>query len=521
MIKIIPEKKALQIDGLPLKADNLDNYRLLRNGSIELRGPMTRYYHWYSRFKAPMAHQVLTADYVCRYRRGFVLNSIGTGKTLIIYWLVDYLKQQGEIKKVLIVAPLSTLEDVHADALREHFPQLTFNVLHGSKPKRQKLLKEDKDIYIINFDGVKVLKDELGRRSDIDAVFIDEIAILRNVRTKRWKIFEKLFGVETGKMCWGLTGSPMPKDPTDCYGQIRLITPDSLPTRTLWRGRVTRPISFYEFRDKVMVPGWGKWEWKKRDGWEDYIKSVMQPSIRFERDDCLDLPECVVTMRHIPLSKEQSIAYDRMKKELKADLDNGTQITALNEGDKLRKLTQISSGGIYAEDGTTTYLDYKPKIEELCTIIDDCAPSHILIYTSFKNMPAKISADLNRHYCTEHELVNDSLLSQNITGDTKMKDRYEYYKQFKSGNLRFIVATPHCMSHGLNLQAKCWVVVWWTSIEDYEIYEQANGRITRSGQKHKQIIFHMESTPAEKASYGKLKNKESAQGILLDLLKED
>ncbi len=520
MLKIITKKRALQIDGGPLKADNLANYRFLRDGDIEIRGPMTRYYHWYSRHKAPMVHQILTADYVCRYRRGFILNGIGTGKTMVIYWLSDYLKREKEINKVLIIAPLSTLEDVHGDALRDHFPQLSFNVLHGTKPQRLKLLAEDKDVYIINFDGVKVIEAAIEARTDIDAVFIDEVAILRNSRTKRWKLFEKLFGIKTGKMCWGVTGSPMPKDPTDTYGQIRLVTPDSLPTKTLWRGTVIRPISFYDFRDKVMVPGWGKYEWKKRQGWETFVQSVMQPSIRFERDDCLDLPECVPEMRYSPLSKEQSIAYDKMKKELKADLDSGEQITAINESDKIRKLNQISSGGVYAPDGSTTYLDYKPKFEELCKIIDACSPSHVIVFSPFKNMPVKISADLNKHYCTAHDLINGNLLSKYITGDTKPKDRREYYKQFKFGDLKFIVATPHCMSHGLNLHYKCWIIVWWSSIEDYEIYEQGNGRISREGQKKKQIIFHIESTRAERDSYKKLKNKENAQGILLNLLKE-
>ncbi len=510
----------MQIEGLPLKSDNLINYRFLRDDGVEIRGPMTRYYHWYSRHDKPMVHQILTADYVCRYRRGFILNGIGTGKTLIIYWLADYLKQEKEITKSLIIAPLSTLDDVHGDALRDHFPQLSFNILHGSKKKRLKLLDEDKDIYIINFDGVKVIEDALAARFDIDAIFIDEIAILRNSRTKRWKLFEKLFGVKSEKMCWGLTGSPMPKDPTDCYGQIRLVAPGSLPTKTLWRGTVIRPISFYEFRDQVMVPGWGKYEWKKRQGWQDFIQKTMQPSIRFERDDCCDLPECVTEPRKPQLSKEQTDAYEKMKKELKADLDNGEQITALNEGDKIRKLTQIACGGVYDEAGATTYLDYKPKFDELCTIIDDCKPSHVLIFMPFKNMPAKISADLNKHYCTEHDLINDNLVSGSITGDTKVKERSEYYKQFTAGSLRFIAATPHCMSHGLNLQHKCWVIVWWTPVEDFEKYEQANGRITRPGQKKKQIIFHMQSTPVEKAMYAKLKDKENAQGILLDLLKE-
>jgi SNF2 family DNA or RNA helicase len=521
MITVDKSRRALIIQGHPPKADNLANYRQIKEAGISIHGPMTRYYHWYSRFEAPMLHQVLTADYVCRYRRGFILNDIGTGKTMIIYWLSEYLRQEDEINKVLLVAPLSTLEPVHAKALREHFPQLTFNILHGTARKRRKLLAEDKHIYIINFDGVGVIEQELSARPDINAVFIDEVAVLRNSRSKRWKIFDRLFGEQTGKMCWGLTGSPMPKEPPDCYGQILLVAPSSLPTRTLWNGRVTKPISFYQFRDRTMIPGWGKWEWKKRQGWETFIKQVMQPSIRFERDECCDLPDCVTEVRDVQLSKEQDTAYRGLINQLRADLASGEQITALNEGDKIRKLLQISVGSVYNADKTTTHLDCKSRFEEMYEIIDACKKSHILIFAPYKNIPSRIAAELNKHYCSDHDLVNNmNPVAQWITGDTHVSARNQYYEQFTKGNLRFIAATPHCMSHGLNLQDKCWAVIWWGPVEDYEVFEQANGRITRTGQKHKQIIFHLQGTAAERKVYSKLEDKESAQNILLEILKE-
>jgi len=520
MIQIDQTNKSLIIPGLPLKADNLANYRQIKHAGIQMRGPMTRYYHWYSRYPAPMVHQVLTADFVCQHRRGFILNDIGTGKTMVIYWIADYLRQEGEINKTLVVAPLSTLEAVHSKALDEHFPQLTYNILHGTAKKRRKLLAEDKHIYIINFDGVGTIEEELFARPDINCVFLDEVAVLRNSRSKRWKIFNRLFGEHTGKMLWGLTGTPMPKEPTDCYGQILLVTPSSLPTRTLWRGRVVKPISFYQFRDKTMIPGWNKWEWKKRQGWELFIKQVMQPSIRFERDECCDLPECVSEDRDVQLSAEQTTAYRDLINELKADLASGMQITAINEGDKVRKLLQISVGSVYNEDKSTTHLDCKSRFEEMYELIDACKDSHILIFTPFKNIPSRIAAELNKRYCSEHDLVNGKLVAQWITGDTDVSTRAEYYQQFTKGNLRFIVATPHCMSHGLNLQDKCWVTIWWGPIDNYEIFDQANGRIKRTGQKHKQMIFLLRGSPAERKSYSKLDDKQDAQGILLAIIKE-
>jgi len=268
-----------------------------------------------------------------------------------------------------------------------------------------------------------------------------------------------------------------------------------------------------------MIPGWGKWEWKKREGWQQFIGDVMQPSIRFERDECCDLPERVTETRDVQLSTEQLKAYKGMVDKLRYDLQNGDQITAINEGDKLRKLLQISVGSIYNEDKTTTHLNCKSRFDEMFEIIDACQKSHILIFSPYKNIPPRIAKALNEKYCSDHDLVNNHFVAKWITGDTHKDTRNQYYDEFTEKHLRFLVATPHCMSHGLNLQAKCWVVIWWGPVDDYEIYEQANGRITRTGQEHKQIIFHLRGTTAERRAYDRLEQKESAQNILLDILK--
>ena len=75
------------------------------------------------------------------------------------------------------------------------------------------------------------------------------------------------------------------------------------------------------------------------------------------------------------------------------------------------------------------------------------------------------------------------------------------------------------MAHGLTLTASN-TICWWGPVDDYEIYEQAIGRITRPGQKRMQYIKHLICSPVEKAVYKRLKNKESMQGILLDMIKK-
>jgi len=81
-------------------------------------------------------------------------------------------------------------------------------------------------------------------------------------------------------------------------------------------------------------------------------------------------------------------------------------------------------------------------------------------------------------------------------------------------NPQIIVAQPASMSHGLTLTAAS-SIIWYAPLPNNEVYEQANGRITRPGQKYTTVIAHIESTPEERRIYYRLKNKQKMQGLLL------
>ena len=101
--------------------------------------------------------------------RGYVLNDVGTGKTLIPLWAYDYLRSIGKATIMLVVAPLSTLEDRWATELLTHFPHLRFKILHGTREQRLvNLARKNINVFIINHHGLYVILDELKARKDID-----------------------------------------------------------------------------------------------------------------------------------------------------------------------------------------------------------------------------------------------------------------------------------------------------------------------------------------------------------------
>jgi len=192
---IIPSARAMQYKGKTLVAipHKIDETRVLRNLGIDAPAPMGYYYDWPGRYK-PFIHQKTTSEFLTLNTRAFVLNGMGSGKTVSVLWAFDYLKKLGLVKRMLVISPLSTLERAWGDEIFRHFPELTFAVLHGDRAKRHQLLATDFDIYIINHDGFK--NDQtvklLNAREGLDLVVIDEVASFRNSSTDRWKALNAL-----------------------------------------------------------------------------------------------------------------------------------------------------------------------------------------------------------------------------------------------------------------------------------------------------------------------------------------
>lgn len=491
---VIPKAKTFDYKGHPLTAvpHDLDTVRVLRNMGMKAPSPILSQYEWSGRYK-PFDAQATTSAFLTINKRAFVLNDLGTGKTMATLWAYDYLRSLGQANKLLVVSPLSTLERVWADEIFGHFPHLTYAVLHGTKRKRVDLLNADVDVYIINHDGVKVMQDELCKRKDIDVVVIDEISqCARNASTGRWKALKKVTTNVT--WLWGLTGTPIPNEPTDAWAQCRLVVPDNVPPY------------YTRFRDTVMRQA-GPYRWIPRDNALESVEQVMQPSIRFHRSDCVDLPPLMYQTRQVPLSKDQQRMYNDMVSNLSTELD-GEQIQAVNEAVKLMKLVQIACGTAYSMDGEIVNVEPTERLQVLRELLEE-SNSKSLVFAPFTATVEMIAEHLRGH----------GYRVGVIYGGIPKGQRDRTFHEFqKTDELDVIVAQPAAMSHGLTLTAAS-TIVWFAPITSADTYEQANARITRPSQKYSQLIVNIEGSAAERRIYERVKHKNNTQGILLDIVR--
>jgi superfamily II DNA or RNA helicase len=423
-------------------------------------------------------------------RNGCIFASGNTGKTKTSLWAADFLIRTKRIRKVLVVAPLSTLQATWAREAFKTTPGLRVSVLYGTKEQRLKALNKDVDVYVINHDGVATVFEALRKRKDIDLIILDELATYRNGGAIRTKMMGKLCTPE--KFVWGLTGGPMPNDPTDVWAQCRLVTPWSVPsTMRAWR-------------DKTMTHV-GQFTWVPKPNATADAFAAMVPSVRYTLEDVMELPELIEREIIITQSDQQVQVYKELCRRLVADIGNH-QVEAINEAAKINKLLQISCGAVYTSKGVV-HLDCENRLAALTEIISE-AQHKVIVFANFKHTVEVI----------RERFEKEKIAFAKVTGDTPPKDRGQIFNDFQNNpfGARVLLAHPRCMAHGLTLTAAD-TIVWFGPTDDLEIFDQANARFRRVGQKRKQQVLMLCGTKAEQVSYKRLRTKQKMQGALLEM----
>jgi SNF2 family DNA or RNA helicase len=438
--------------------------------------------------------QKLTCELLTTRRRAYVLNDIGTGKTRCILWSYDYMKKTNRVKKMLVIAPLSTLVTVWAKELRKEFWWLKFAIVHGTKAQRLKELARNVDIYIINHHGVNTILQELKARLDISIITADELSVYRNGRSKTLTLpFKEL--VIGHDYVWGLTGAPIPRAVTDVWGPCSCITPGTVPQYFSW------------FRAQLMIKK-DQFTWVPREGAEELAIKCMQPSVRFKMDDVIELPERSYRYYHADMTPKQALIYKEMGNNAIAMIQN-KKVDALNAAAVMSKLLQIAIGSVYTRDGNIVELDNTPRLQLIVDLIDSCQQS-VILFAPFKSVVNRLARTLTSNkitFCT-------------VTGDTPSKERSKLFDEFQSGLHKVLLAHPACMSHGLTL-TRATMTIWSGPVTSLDLFYQANGRIFRLGQNHKTLIAMIGGSGREKKLYDLLGRNERIQNRFLELIQTE
>ena len=318
----------------------------------------------------------------------------------------------------------------------------------------------------------------------------------RTIRTHKRNDGKTLNALLTpDKWLWMMTGTPAAQSPVDAYGIAKLVNPSAVPR------------FFGSFRDRVMVKI-TNFRWIPRDDATDTVFRVLQPAIRFTKDECLDLPPMVYTKREVELTRQQIKYYNLLRDRMVVDAA-GEQVTAANAAVNMNKLLQISAGAVYTDKGEALEFDIKHRYKVLREVIDESSKK-ILVFVPFKHV-----IDL-----LVDKLSSDGITTEVIRGDVSAPRRTEIFSRFqKAEDPRVLVIQPQAAAHGVTLTAAN-TVVWWGPTSSLETYAQANARVHRSGQDHKCTVVQLQGSNIEKHVYRMLDNRINVHTKMIDLYNE-
>ncbi len=488
--RAIPHAKLLQHNGEDMLAMpyGVDESMVLKNLGFSVPAPILQYYNWPGRFAA-MEHQKDTAAFLTMHKRALCLNAPGTGKSISSLWAADFLLDEGVAKKVLIIAPLSTVKVVWGRELKHHLPHRSFVVCTGTKQKRIDLLATPGVQYvIINHDGFTNMTAEL---KDFDVVIYDEATALKSPSSQRYKIFAKWMA-KNQPWLWMLTGTPISQTPADAWTLARLVDSPQCPK------------SFTSFKDLVMQKV-TTFRWIPRADALETCRKVLQPSIRFSLDECKDLPDTNFVGRKTELTKQQEKAFKDMKDKA-VTIFAGGEVTAPNAAVVLAKLLQICCGSVISETGVIDMDDSERynTLTELLTEIGDKA----IIFMPFKASQQRM---LSR-------LTADGFDVAMVNGDTSKKERDQIFNDFQhTDKPQILLAHPKVAAHGLTL-TRAKDIIWFAPIYSLEQYEQANARIRRLTTTGKTTVWHIWATGFEAELYRRLRAKKNTLAEFLNLV---
>ena len=421
--------------------------QLIRFKSL-LPSPIARDYNYPGIYK-PFDHQKITSEFLSINHKAFCFNEAGTGKTSSIIWAADYLMNLNRIKKVLVICP--------------------------------------------NFDGVGVVQEDI-KEADYDLIVIDEANAYKSVSTTRWKTINKIIKPHT--MLWLLTGTPASQSPEDAYGLARLVCPDNVPKfKTAWRDKVMHQITRFKW-----VP--------KKEAKEEVFR-VLQPAIRFAKNDCLDLPDVMYQTRYVALTPQVEKYYEALKKQMLIET-SGHQVTAVNAAAGLNKLLQISGGAVYTDSKGVIEFDISPRLNALMETIEQ-TEQKLLIFVPYRHTIVVVTNFLKKN----------NLSYDVIHGDVSARKRADIINQFQtSDDPRILVIQPQAASHGVTL-TRADTVVFWSPVMGVETYLQCIARMDRVGQKNKMTVVHLQGSDVEKRMYKVLQGKVDQHTALVDLYREE
>lgn len=479
----------------------------------------------------PRPWQPVITNGILKNKRVNVLSGTGTGKTGATLEALSSLLIFGEVRRILLIAPMRVAKDTWTDCrdkFSESFGHLTINVAIGTPEQRHAAVRSPSHIVTINFENLTWLVEHYGEMWPFDMVVVDESTKLRGLRVS-------IKTSKTGKKYLAGAGDSAKGKDKKGFGASR--------ARSLARVAHTRVNRWVNLTGTFVLSGleaaWGQnWfvdtgyrlgnsftafshRWFRTVPGSDPQRSVIEPmpfaqeqilnairdvTVSVNLKDYIDIREPFNNPIYIDLPADASRQYKEMARDLLTEIE-GKPIEALAAGAKSQKLLQIASGAAYTGEGDEWVVAHDEKIEALKSVIEEAAGMPVLVAYWFKSDAARIKAAFGKDVL---DLSKDADL-----------------QAAKKGEGLVWLAHPLSLGHGVDgLQQHSCIICFfstnWHAEDDAQLIERIGPTRQMQAGLDRVVTVHriIARDTVEESAVKRLTTKVSVQEALVDGLRQ-
>lgn len=424
---------------------------------------------------------------------------MGLGKTSVALTAIEELRFLWDIRAALVVAPIRVIENVWPEeaAKWRHLTKLKLVPIRGSARQRRIALETHADVYLINYELLIWLAEELDDmdRPPWDMVVFDESTKMKAHGARRFKKFRRWSLAAKRRVC--MTGSPRPNTYLDLWAQTYLLDGGD------------RLMEFFtHYRDRWFEHNPWTHETKIRKGADKAIEArIRDITLCMRSEDYLELPPVVYNSIKVALPPKAMALYREFEKEMFVKLAGG-EVEAESAATLSMRCRQLTSGAVYYQEHEDAprkvVLLHEAKLDALEDVIEEANGESVLVVYEFKHELMRL---LKRWPKTRW-------IGGGCTGAKASIDAWNARK------VPLMFVHPASVGHGINLQHGGRIMVWTSGTWSYEQYAQMVKRLHRQGQAQAVIVHMLVATgTVDETVLATLREKKTGQDALLDALK--
>ena len=469
-------------------------------------------------FYGPFDHQWVMYKTHSLLNASADLSQMGTGKTLSCLMTIDKRIQEGKIRKgyIIVVAPTTTLELAWQKQIEKFTPHLTSRVIQGSYSERMLTFltpaKDRGDILLINYEsfamktkiptkdgGTKVIQlAKLCELVDWDMVVLDECHKIKNPEAQRTGHLINTFQKAKYKLI--MSGTINANKLFDIHVPFVHMN-KAINFNSIHHHHDGEPLTLGELHGAFK----GAYFYRSgpnfipsRGTVDELREKLEEVSVRFEKSECLTLPEKVYVSEEIEMSVKQEQLYKALQDTLVMnllDIEPGAgRVSVIGVLAMLTKLAEAANGWIYNDSGKAIELPWNPKLERTKEIVSgiDLSTQKVVIWSRFTHDLHLISASLREIYGREAVAVIHGGGHCHCGSDIKERKRHvnEFLDMGEGNKVKIVVVNQATGSHGIDLTSATYEIFYSNSFSKTDRL-QAEDRCHRVGMRDSLTIIDL------------------------------